>query len=107
MTGAPTPRLTGETSPDQVDAPVWAPQRTAGWRKGVSVPGPGKGQGPGRSSLNTVMHGSPLPSLSGGPCHLEGLRTKPRQGDPTLGLNTTLAGDPEPKPAGEASLGPV
>ncbi|KAJ1132402.1 hypothetical protein NDU88_010716 [Pleurodeles waltl] len=100
---APKPKLTGEASLGPVDSKAWAPQGTAGWRKGVPVPRPDRGQGPSRSSLNIAMHGSPPQTLFRVPCHLVGRRAKPRTGAP----NTMPAGAPEPKLTGESSLGPV
>ncbi|KAJ1118585.1 hypothetical protein NDU88_006776 [Pleurodeles waltl] len=80
-----------------------APQGTAGWRNGVPIPGPGRGQGPSQSSLNTAMRGSPRQTLSRVPCHFVGPRAKPRTGAPT----PRLTGAPEPKLTGEALLGLV
>ncbi|KAJ1189482.1 hypothetical protein NDU88_006227 [Pleurodeles waltl] len=101
--GAPEPKLAGEDSPGPVDSQVSAPRGTAGRRKGVPVPGPGRGQEPGQSSLNTAMHGSPPQTLSRVPCHLVGRRAKSRTGVP----NTIPAGASDPKLTGESLLGLV
>ncbi|KAJ1089180.1 hypothetical protein NDU88_002331 [Pleurodeles waltl] len=106
----PVGALLGPLNPNRQGKPprAWwtpslGPSGYAGWRKRVPVLGPGMGQGPRWSSLNTAMHGSPPQTLSQVPCHLVGWRAKPRTEAP----NTMPAGAPEPKLAREASLGLV
>ncbi|KAJ1196440.1 hypothetical protein NDU88_000311 [Pleurodeles waltl] len=52
--GAPEPTLTGEAFLGPVDSQSWAPQGTAGWRKGVLTPRPSGGPA-----------GAPEPKLEG------------------------------------------
>ncbi|KAJ1136765.1 hypothetical protein NDU88_003179 [Pleurodeles waltl] len=103
LPGSPEYEQAGEASTGTVDSQAWAPQGTAGWRKGVPVPGPGAqlglfehchtGEASRDSSPGALPHGGP--------------EDKAQARGPTLGPATALARAPEPKPAGEDSLGPV
>ncbi|KAJ1143316.1 hypothetical protein NDU88_009626 [Pleurodeles waltl] len=97
----------GEASLGQVD--FQAPQKMADWRKGVPGPGAGGGLAPSRGSLNMATQERPPQTQV--PCCKVGRRTEPRMGAFSLGSTGALvqgpAWAPDPKPAEEASPGPV
>ncbi|KAJ1125157.1 hypothetical protein NDU88_003594 [Pleurodeles waltl] len=104
MAGRRTKPRQGVPTLEPATAQAWAPQGTAGWRKGAAAPGPSGGP-TGDPELKLAGEASPVQvdSQAWAPQGMAGWR----KGAPAPGPGGGPTGAPKPKLAGEALLGPV